>query len=307
LTNNIDFKIDAVVTWVDGYDSNWIVEKNTYFNDTFIKKINDKIRFNQCNELLLCLLGIYYYLPWINKIYLVTMYPQKPVYFDILKKYITKLELVYHHQLFPSSYLPVFNSMAIETVLHKIPNLNEHFIYFNDDTFISSYIDKSFFFTSSGKSIMYKRKAVNKYMNAVYKFLHSQKIPVTEYDAPIHQCIALTKSAFFHIHKKFPYAINKTMRSRFRHFDTLWSIGLIYSLSINTVKKVLPSDEQLYILVSHLKKTNQANAIIHYYFHHNTKLICLNNINCSNPIHSVFFNNFSNIYIHHLLTFLKKS
>ena len=87
---SINFEIDAVITWVNGYDLNWIKERNKYssFNTNLTNTLNNNVRFNDCNELIYCLFGIYYYLPWINKIYLVTMYPQKPVYFDLLKKYI---------------------------------------------------------------------------------------------------------------------------------------------------------------------------------------------------------------------------
>ncbi len=47
------------------------------------------------------------------------------------------LELVDHKVLFRGyeEYLPVFNSQTIETVLHRVPNLAEYFVYFNDDFF----------------------------------------------------------------------------------------------------------------------------------------------------------------------------
>ena len=42
---------------------------------------------------------------------------------------------VTHAELFrePLLELPTFSSLAIETVLHRIPNLSEHFLYFNND------------------------------------------------------------------------------------------------------------------------------------------------------------------------------
>jgi hypothetical protein len=33
-------------------------------------------------------------------------------------------------------YLPTFNSLSIESCIFRIPNLSEHFIYFNDDVFL---------------------------------------------------------------------------------------------------------------------------------------------------------------------------
>ena len=35
-----------------------------------------------------------------------------------------------------TEFLPTFNSTTIETMPHYIPNLSEHFIYFNDDMFL---------------------------------------------------------------------------------------------------------------------------------------------------------------------------
>lgn len=51
-------------------------------------------------------------------------------------KNIPNVLFVTHSQIIPEKYLPVFNSCAIEMFLHRIPTLQEHFIYFNDDMFI---------------------------------------------------------------------------------------------------------------------------------------------------------------------------
>jgi hypothetical protein len=57
-----------------------------------------------------------------------------------------KLSLVNHADYIPSKLLPVFNSSLIEIYLHKIPNLAENFVYFNDDFFIINNITKERFF-----------------------------------------------------------------------------------------------------------------------------------------------------------------
>ncbi len=43
-------------------------------------------------------------------------------------------------------YLPTFNCRPIETRLYKIPNLSEHFIYFNDDMFLINPTNSTDFF-----------------------------------------------------------------------------------------------------------------------------------------------------------------
>ena len=47
----------------------------------------------------------------------------------------TSEELRNHKEIFKGyeNYLPTFNIRTIETAFHRIRNLSEHFIYFNDD------------------------------------------------------------------------------------------------------------------------------------------------------------------------------
>ncbi|MBR4756443.1 MAG: hypothetical protein IK076_05825, partial [Bacteroidales bacterium] len=46
-----------------------------------------------------------------------------------------KVDVVLHSDIIPSEYLPTFNSCVIEMFLHRIPGLDERFVYFNDDIF----------------------------------------------------------------------------------------------------------------------------------------------------------------------------
>lgn len=64
----------------------------------------------------------------------------------ILVKNHPKLNLVTHDQIIEPHCLPTFNSHAIEINIHKIEGLAEHFVYFNDDTFINSPLEPEFFF-----------------------------------------------------------------------------------------------------------------------------------------------------------------
>ncbi|HHX31877.1 MAG TPA: hypothetical protein GX712_04740, partial [Bacteroidales bacterium] len=57
-----------------------------------------------------------------------------------------KLSLINHSDYIPEQYLPVFNSSLIEIYLHKIPDLADKFVYFNDDFFIINNTPKERFF-----------------------------------------------------------------------------------------------------------------------------------------------------------------
>jgi hypothetical protein len=45
------------------------------------------------------------------------------------------VRVVLHDDIFndPDKQLPTFNSLAIELMLHRIPGLSHHFLYFNND------------------------------------------------------------------------------------------------------------------------------------------------------------------------------
>jgi hypothetical protein len=54
--------------------------------------------------------------------------------------------LVSHKDYIPAEFLPTYNSVVIERYLHKIPDLAEHFVYFNDDFYIINNISTERFF-----------------------------------------------------------------------------------------------------------------------------------------------------------------
>ena len=62
--------------------------------------------------------------------------------------------MVTHEEVFKyKSHLPTLNSAAIETNLHRIPGLSEHFIYMNDDFFLGKPIFPEDFISTKGYKI----------------------------------------------------------------------------------------------------------------------------------------------------------
>ena len=51
-----------------------------------------------------------------------------------------------HQDFIPEHYLPTFSSRPIELNLHRIPSLSNHFVYFNDDMYLSKDVQKRDFF-----------------------------------------------------------------------------------------------------------------------------------------------------------------
>ncbi|XP_061401264.1 N-acetylglucosamine-1-phosphotransferase subunits alpha/beta [Musca vetustissima] len=121
--------MDVVYTWVNGSDSHF------YQTITQYREHYDKNRFDDKNELKYSLRSLEKYAPWIRHIYIVTN-GQIPGWLDLSNERIT---IVPHKLLIPNEqWLPLFSSAAIETFIHRIPNLSNRFLYLNDDIFLGS-------------------------------------------------------------------------------------------------------------------------------------------------------------------------
>lgn len=143
--------VDAVITWVDGSDpvhkskmENYIVDKKTINNKSV------RMRYDQVNEIEFCVKSILKYAKFIRNIFIVTD-NQTPDFLkdiEIVKLNYPNVFIVDHKMIFDGNleYLPTFNCRPIETQLYKIPNLAEHFIYFNDDLFLLQEIKIEDFF-----------------------------------------------------------------------------------------------------------------------------------------------------------------
>lgn len=128
-------KVDIVYTWVDSSDHKWqssyLYERSKIIPERYGKHALSPGRFSNHNELKYSIISVMENMPWINNIFIVTD-NQKPD-----KKFLnSKCHIIDHHDIIEDRYLPTFNSHVIEAHLHKIEDLQEKFIYFNDDIFV---------------------------------------------------------------------------------------------------------------------------------------------------------------------------
>ena len=122
-------KIDFVVPWVDGSDPEWQKEYSKYSNKPIAPE-----RYRDWGTFPYWFRAVEKYAPWVNKVHLITC-GQVPVW---LNTEHPKLNLVFHEDYIPHEWLPTFSSHPIELNLHRIPELSEHFVYFNDDFFLGA-------------------------------------------------------------------------------------------------------------------------------------------------------------------------
>lgn len=142
--SNEDYPIDFVIAWVDGNDPKWQEEKSKYQLEMtdLVKQDSRTIRFSDLGTLKYWFRGVEKYAPWVNKVYFVT-WGHVPEWLDTNNP---KLRIVKHEEYIPKEYLPTFSSHTIELNFHRIPDLSEHFVYFNDDMFITAPVTKEDFF-----------------------------------------------------------------------------------------------------------------------------------------------------------------
>ncbi len=136
----MDYEVDIVVPWVDGSDPEWRKIHNLYSAD---KNSDDNpSRYRTWDTFRFWFRAIEKNAAWIRKIHFLT-WGHLPEWLDISNP---KLNIVNHKDFIPEEYLPTFSSHVIEMNLHRIPDLAEHFIYFNDDVYLMGETEKSDFF-----------------------------------------------------------------------------------------------------------------------------------------------------------------
>lgn len=135
-------KIDFVILWVDNNDLAWQKEFNAYLPQ--VQYLDDirRIRYRYWDNLRYWFRGVEKFAPWVNKVHLITC-GQIP---DWLNLNAPKLHFVKHSDFIPSQYLPTFSSRPITLNLHRIKELSEHFVFFDDDMFLIDKVKPERFF-----------------------------------------------------------------------------------------------------------------------------------------------------------------
>nr|WSW66130.1 stealth family protein [Streptomyces sp. NBC_00995] len=158
------FPVDVVYTWVDDSDPVWAAERDAARSGRLgapapalhAQAANDA-RFTSRDELRYSLRSLHQYAPWVRNVYLVTA-GQVPAWLDTD---VPGLQVVDHRELFSDpDALPTFNSHAIESQLHRIDGLSEHFVYLNDDVFLGRPLTPGHFFHANGLSKFFQSKAL---------------------------------------------------------------------------------------------------------------------------------------------------
>ncbi len=134
-------EIDFVIAWVDGSDPEWLKEKSQYAPPSMADSATE-VRYRDWDNLRYWFRAVENYAPWVRRIHFIT-WGHLPKWLDTRNP---KLNIVNHRDYIPHEYLPTFNSHTIELNMHRIEGLSEHFVYFNDDMFLTRPVSPEDFF-----------------------------------------------------------------------------------------------------------------------------------------------------------------
>lgn len=139
--------IDAVYTWVDGGRPDYaeLVRQHAARPQDFNpERFRDPFGMLQHS-----LRSLELHAPWIRHVYLFTCRPHVPAW---LRRDHPRLRLVHHDEVVTEpGVLPMFNSNVIETYLHRLPGLSDHFLYLNDDYFLGAPVVAADFYAPDGR------------------------------------------------------------------------------------------------------------------------------------------------------------
>ena len=285
-----NYDVDLVYLWVDGNDPKFQKLKDSYKElqeEKFSTQSSGSGRYEQVDELKYSLRSVERYLPWIHHVYIVTS-RQTPEWINLDNPKITIID---DSELIPAEYEPVFNSNAIESVIYKIPNLTEHFLYSCDDMFVNRPLKKSFFF-NNGKIIirLFQQKVSNNNRLYVLQLRHALDLIKRDFGyvsmfstlifRPHHNIDAYLKSDYEACAKHFEKEYTETLTHRFRKETSVQRfIVSIYSYikdhaEIKIVERELKEyrpekTDSLYI-------SNTQRNLFGLLIHYNPALFCIN-------------------------------
>lgn len=231
-----DFPIDAIYTWVNAADPGWRAQYSQHRDLAHV----DAERYVPLDELRFSLRSLDMFAPWIRRIHVFSNCAPPDWFVPS-----DRVRWVDHSAAIPAAYLPLFNSDAIETFLHRLPDISEHFLYFNDDflladsvfpsTFFSGYGRSAAFFSKTGSTLFLERLVS---ANAAKEFLAGRVNGARllhgrfgTYPTLLlrHAPYAFTVAGWRALEEAFPAELEATRLARFRSHEAVAWAAFVYA------------------------------------------------------------------------------
>ena len=223
--SEVTFDIDMVFSWVDGSDPEFQARRAAQMSQIVVGEGDDaEARIRQIDELKFALRSVNMFTPWIRRIFIATDSVPPPWLAD--HPMITIVPAEEHFS--DRAALPTYNSHAVESQLHHIPGLSEHFLYSNDDMFFGRPLKATMFFSPGGVTRFIEAKTriglgVNDptrsgFENAarVNRQLLFERFGQVITRHLEHTAVPLRKSVLIEMEREFPEEFARTQASAFR-------------------------------------------------------------------------------------------
>ncbi len=142
--------IDAVVTWVDGSDPAHRQKLDAYLRTLGRRPSTaSPNRFSDSGESAACIASLLRFAPWLRRIHIVTDNQEPPFMATLRAAGLGNRVRVVDHRVLFAGYehcLPTFNIRSISSMLWRIPELAEQYLYLNDDFMLLRPMQKDDFF-----------------------------------------------------------------------------------------------------------------------------------------------------------------
>ncbi|MFB6392404.1 stealth family protein [Polymorphospora lycopeni] len=283
LPDDVTFPIDIVYTWVDGTDPDWLRRRAEAAGVPYHAEAASAARFLSRDELRYSLRSVHLFAPWVRTIYLVTD-DQVPGWLD---PSVPGLRVVSHQEIFADpSVLPTYNSHAIESQLHHVDGLSEHFLYFNDDVFLGTDVSPQDFFLANGISRFFPSPALvppgppnaddipASAAGKNNRALIAERFGTVLSRKMKHMPHALRRSVLYEIEETLPVEHQRTAANRFRSMTDISIASSLHHYYAFHTGRAVPGE--LEYTIAELSHPDTPARLAHLLAHRDRHVFCLN-------------------------------
>lgn len=284
LASDVTFDIDMVFSWVDGTSSEFQRARAQRMQAYVVGEGDDsEARFRQIDELKYALRSVYLFAPWVRRIFIVTDSPAPAWLADHPRVTIVRSEEFFADL----DALPTHNSHAVESQLHRIEGLSEHFLYSNDDMFFGRPVSPDMFFSPGGITKFIEattrigmgepdasRSGFENAARVNRELLRERFGRVTTRHLE-HAATPLRRSVMAELEAEFPDDFARTAASAFRsRTDISVTNSLYHYYALMTGRAVVQTDARVLYVETTL--ANAASEMDRILKHHAYDFFCLN-------------------------------
>jgi Stealth protein CR2, conserved region 2/Stealth protein CR3, conserved region 3/Stealth protein CR4, conserved region 4/Stealth protein CR1, conserved region 1 len=223
--SDVTFDIDMVFSWVEGSDPEFRARRAAQMSEYVVGEGDEaEARIRQIDELKYTLRSVNMFAPWVRRIFIAT--DSRPPAWLAEHPKITIVRAEDHFS--DPAALPTYSSHAVESQLHNIAELSEHFLYSNDDMFFGRPLKATMFFSPGGITRFIEAKtriglgsndpARSGFENAarVNRQLILERFGQVITRHLEHTAVPLRKSVLKQMEREFPEDFARTQASQFR-------------------------------------------------------------------------------------------